>query len=378
MQVELFAHMPVDSVSGIGRYMRELHAHLQERVPVRFVTPIDPPLTRFFSPLHFFPLGLRGHQPGSIVHFTQIMGCAIMLYRPYHPSVATVHDLGFLELPEEWEMLDGVARQMLRLSLAGLKRVDMIVADSEFTHHGIIRHLGIPPERAVTIYPGIDHELFRPISDAREMLVRHYSHLAAIAPAPWLLYVGSELPRKNMSTLLQAIALVRKQIPNIRLIKVGSAGGEHFRRETSRVISELGLEDHIVIFEDVPEAALPLFYGAADAFVTASRLEGFGLPALEAMACGTPVVCSNAGALPEVVGDAGFLVEPHDARGFAEAMVQVWKDGHLRNRLIEIGLQRCRLFAWEQAAAETVGVYHGLRHRATTHSKVEARSGEPR
>jgi len=360
MRVEFVSPYDHSPQTGIGRYIHSLVRHLSESVDVALPQPRFLPLADRLSPLRNLPIGIKEHQAGSIVHFPQIMGCAIMLYRPYHPSVATVHDLGFLELPEEWEILDPVARQMLRLSLAGLKRVDMIVADSEFTHQGIIRHLGIPGERVVTIYPGVNHELFRPISNAREVLIGHYPHLTAIASAPWLLYVGSELPRKNMGTLLQTVALVREEIPDIRLIKVGSAGGEHFRRETLRVLSELGLEDHVVIFEGVPEEALPLFYGAADVFVTASKLEGFGLPALEAMACGAPVVCSDAGALAEVAGVAALLVGPDDARGFADAIAAVVDDANLRDRMVRQGLAQRRNFSWEGTVEETGRVYRQL------------------
>jgi len=360
MRIEFVSPYDHSPQTGIGRYIHTMVRHLSESVAVAIHRPRFLPLVDRLSPLRNLPIGIKDHVPGSIVHFPQIMGCAMMLYRPYHPSVATVHDLGSLELPEEWEVTDAVARQVLRLSLAGLKRVDMIVADSEFTHQGIIRHLGIPGERVVTIYPGIDHELFRPISNAREVLIGYYSHLAVIASVPWLLYVGSELPRKNVGTLLRAVELVREEIPDIRLIKVGSAGGKSFRRETLRAIGELGLEDHVLIFEGVAEEALPLFYGAADVFVTDSKLEGFGLPVLEAMACGAPVVCSDAGALPEVAGEAGLLVPPDDPRGFADAIASVLNDAHMRDRMIRQGLAQCRSFSWQRTVEETGRVYRGL------------------
>ena len=357
MRIEFVSPHDHSPQTGIGRYIHTMVRHLSESVAVAIHRPRFLPLVDRLSPLRNLPIGIKDHVPGSIVHFPQIMGCAMMLYRPYHPSVATVHDLGSLELPEEWEALDPVARQVLRLSVVGLKRVDRIVAVSEFTRQGVIKHLGVSEDRVVTIHSGIDHELFRPISNAREVLIGYYSHLAVIASVPWLLYVGSELPRKNVGTLLRAVELVRDEIPDIRLIKVGSAGGKAFRRETLRVIGELGLEDHVLIFEGVAEEALPLFYGAADVFVTDSKLEGFGLPVLEAMACGTPVVCSNAGALPEVVGEAGRTVPPHDASMLSEALGTVLSDRELRRRMGQEGRKRSQLFTWERAAGETVALY---------------------
>jgi len=378
MRIELLTHGKHTPHTGIGRYVDGLTKHLGELADIDLCQLQYLPLTNSISPLRQLPVGIDNHVPGSIVHLPQIMGCAMMLYRPYHPSVATVHDLGFLELSEEWEMLDPVARQVLRLSLAGLKRVDRIVAVSEFTRQGVIKHLGVSEDRVITIHSGIDHEVFRPIADARQVLIGYYPHLAGIASAPWLLYVGSELPRKNMGTLLQAVALVREEIPDIRLIKVGSAGGEHFRRQTLRAISELGLEDHVLIFEAVDEKALPLFYGAADVFVTASKLEGFGLPVLEAMACGAPVVCSDAGALSELVGKAGRTVPFHDPSMVSEALGTVLSDRELRRRMGQEGRKRSQLFTWEQASGETVAVYHGLPNRETQHSKLRARGREPR
>jgi glycosyltransferase involved in cell wall biosynthesis len=362
MRIELLTHGKHTTRTGIGRYVHEVMKHVGELAEIDLCQLQYPPLSGRVSPLRQLPVGIDNHVPGSIVHFPQIMGCAMMLYLPYHPSVATVHDLGLLELAEEWKMSGVVARQMLRLSLAGLRRVDTIVAVSEFTRQAVIKHLGISGDRVTTIHSGIDHELFRPIANARELLLAVYPHLAAIVSAPWVIYVGSELPRKNINTLLQAVAIVREEVPDLRLLKVGSAGGGHLRRETLRVISELGLDDHVLMFEAVDEEALPLFYGAADLYATASRLEGFGFPTLEAMACGTPVVCSSAGALPEVVGDAGLLVEPGDAQGFADAIASLMRDPHLKERLQEDGLQRCRRFSWAHMAEETVAGYEEMYH----------------
>ncbi len=363
MRVEFVSPYEHNPQTGIGRYLHTMVQHLSGLIDVAIRRPRSLPLANRLSSLRNLPIGIEGHVPGSIVHFPQIMGCAMMLYRPYHPSVATVHDLGFLELPEEREMLDPIARWILRLSLCGLKRVDKIVAVSEFTRQGVIKHLGIPADRVVTIHSGIDHELFRPVPDAREIMIGHYPHLAAIASAPWLLYVGSELPRKNIGTLLQAASLVREEIPDIRLIKVGTAGGERFRWETLRAIGEQELADQVLIFDNVPDQELPLFYSAADLFVTASELEGFGFPVLESMACGTPVVCSSAGALPDVVGDAAVLVEPHNARGFAAAIADGLRPCGIRERLVDTGRRRCQTFSWMRAAEAMLVVYDGVFHR---------------
>jgi len=360
MRVEFVSPYEHNPQTGIGRYLHTMVRYLSGSIDVAIRRPKLLPLADQLSSLRNLSIGIEGHVPGSIVHFPQIMGCAMMLYRPYHPSVATVHDLGFLALPEEWEMLDPIARWILRLSLCGLKRVDKIVAVSEFTRQGVIKHLGIPGDRVVAIHSGIDHELFRPVPDARKILIGHYPHLAAIASAPWLLYVGSELPRKNIATLLRAVALVRDEIPDIRLIKVGTAGGERFRRETSRVVDELRLGDRVLILDHIVDDELPLFYNAASIFVTASKLEGFGFPVLEAMACGTPVVCSNAGALPEIIGDAALLVEPDDAEYCAAVVRSLLGAPGLRGQLAGKGQERCEVLSWQHTVMEILAVYGGF------------------
>lgn len=363
MLVEFVSPYVHNPNSGIGRYVHTLAEHLSESVDVTICRLRNVPLANRFSPLRQLPIGIEGHVPGSIVHFPQIMGCAMMLYRPYHPSVATVHDLGFLELPEEWEMFDPIARRLLRLSLAGLKRVDMIVAVSEFTRQGVIKHLGIPEDRVVTIHSGIDHDLFRPVPSAREILISCYPHLAAIALAPWLLYVGSELPRKNITTLLRAVALVREEIPDIRLIKVGAAGGERFRRDTLRVIDELGLREHILFFEDIAEDKLPLFYSAADVFVTASKLEGFGFPVLEAMACGTPTIVPSTALFVETVENSSQQFDVENPSDLTRAIVSLLADNALQDHLREKGLKNASRYLWSTSARQLLACYQQLTPR---------------
>ena len=123
LRVELVAHNPLQAVSGIGRYVRELYSHLAPLIPVQICTPIDPPLTGHFSFLHHLPLGVHNHHLGSIVHFTQIMGCAQMLWRPARPAVATVHDLGVLVCKEDEVLLNRFDRRILDLQIAGLRRI---------------------------------------------------------------------------------------------------------------------------------------------------------------------------------------------------------------------------------------------------------------
>ena len=357
MQVELVAHNPAHSVSGIGRYVRELHHRLSDRISVRLVTPIDPPLARRFTFLHQFPLGLRGHRPGSIVHFTQIMGCSQMLWHPVHPAVATVHDLGVLVCKEDEALFNRFDRLILDLQLAGLKRMDHFVADSAFTRRCLIEALGIAEQRIHVIHLGVDREHFRPVPEARTRIAERYN-MQSTRHTHDLLYVGNEQPRKNLGMLLSALAKLKSQGHHLRLIKVGKASGERWRKRFLADVRRLHLNEDVVVVDRVPESDLPLFYNAADLYVSSSLLEGFGLPALEAMACGTPVVCSDASSLPEIVGDAAVLIDPRDPNSLAAAIAGVLDSAPLRRRMRERGLTQAARFTWEQSADRLVQVYN--------------------
>jgi len=357
MQVDLVANIPLETVSGIGRYLRELHAHLQDRIPVRVVTPIDPPLTRFLSPLHYFPLGLRGHQPGSIVHFTQIMGCSLMLWRPVRPAVATVHDLGVLVCPEDELLFNRFDRWVLDVQLAGLRRMDHYIVHSERTRNGLISRLGISADCISTVPSSVDTEHFRPIDGARERIGSKYG-IGFDDDVADLLYVGSELPRKNLGTLLEAIALLKTRGQRLRLLKVGGAGGDQWRMRFLDHIEGLGLEDSVEISDVVPEADLPLFYNVADLCVTPTLLEGgFAWLAMEAMACARPVIASSAALVPEEARSVVPVVAPHDPEALANTIQHCMDDKALRQCMGTRGRQIIESYCWESEAQALVQVY---------------------
>jgi len=174
-----------------------------------------------------------------------------------------------------------------------------------------------------------------------------------------IMYLGSEEPRKNLALILNAICRLKKILPGVKLLKVGGSqmGGD--RRSVLALIRELHLEDEVVFTGQVAESDLPRYYNAADLFVFPSFYEGFGLPPLEAMACGCPVVASDATSLPEVVGNAGYLINPRDVEGFATAMAGLLTDmgGSNRDSLVARGLAQAKKFSWDVSARQTMDVY---------------------
>jgi glycosyltransferase involved in cell wall biosynthesis len=215
--------------------------------------------------------------------------------------------------------------------------------------------LGIAPQKITVVYLGIDHERIRPLPVPVTIRERY----GLPESRRYLIYVGSEDPRKNLVTLVRVLAEVRREMPSVELIKIGRA---HFGAERLRLIelaTQLGVREAIHFLDDVPEDDLPLLYNLADVCVMPSLYEGFGFPVLEAMACGTPVVCAKAASLPELAGDSALLVEPGaDATdAFADAVLHILTEPSLHDKLQMDGLDRAASFRWSQTARQVLDVY---------------------
>jgi glycosyltransferase involved in cell wall biosynthesis len=192
---------------------------------------------------------------------------------------------------------------------------------------------------------------FRPASLEACAAVRSQFHL----PDHFILSVGTLEPRKNYATLLHTLFRLQKKGSHLKLVLAGKKGWlfQNFFQQ----LHQLGLQDRVLLLDFVPEEDLPALYSAADLFVFPSLYEGFGLPVLEAMACGTPVVCSNAASLPEVCGKAAWLVDPMDVEGWADAIETILADRARGQEMRGLGFQQAKRFTWEKAAEETLKIY---------------------
>lgn len=354
--VDLVAAGP--GVGGISRYCAELQARLGDRVVFRPSQVTAGPLGRV-PLLRQLPLGLTGRPRGDVVHFGQIVGSGIMLFRRLPPTAVTVHDLGFLVWPPERQTFGPAARLLLRLSFAGLRRAHRLIANSWFTRDTLVHRLHVPPDRIRVTLFGVDHGVFHRRADARRALEERWG-LGGWNKWRTLVAVGSELPRKNVPGLLRTVAAFRDLGEPVRLVKVGAAGGRDHRRSTLAAIAALRLEDRVRLVDQADDGDLALLYNAADTYVCASHLEGFSLPTLEALACGTPVVVSAAGALPELVADAGVVVRDQDAAAWVAAIDRVLRDAAFAAQLRDAGAQRARHYDWGHTAAQTLDVYRDL------------------
>jgi glycosyltransferase involved in cell wall biosynthesis len=248
------------------------------------------------------------------------------------PGVVTIHDLGHRShrasySQSAWLYLELTTRLMAR-------RAARLIAVSETTARDLERMYGVARERIAVIYSGID-EGMQPQSPAAVSALRARYAL----PERYFLYVGRSHPRKNLRLLRQAFVSAQAHGLNALLVLAGPG----HTGETA---------DGVRILDYVPESDLPALYSGAIALVLPSRFEGFGFPVLEAMRCGTPVIASTAGALPEIVADAGLLVDPNDWAAWTDALLQMGDDSQLRERMINAGLTRSAGFTWTTTATK--------------------------
>ncbi len=261
--------------------------------------------------------------------------------------VVSIHDLTLILFPE-WH-----PAKRLRHMRAGLRAsaeaADRIIAVSRATKDDIVKHLAVDPERVAVVPEGVDSSC-RPLPRAEVE--------AALAPlglayGAYLLFLGTLEPRKNIGRLLDAVMQVGADVGPLVLAGADGWGNDELRPR----IADLTRQGRVRALGYVPETLRPPLLGGARAFLYPSLYEGFGLPPLEAMACGTPVVTSAVSSLPEVVGDAALLIDPLDVDGLAGAIRRLWADDVLRSDLRARGLARAREFSWERTARLTLEAY---------------------
>ncbi len=264
------------------------------------------------------------------------------------PQVFTLHDLSLIKCremhPRERVWFSDLFFQRR------IKHADHIITVSEYVRSEIIEELRIPAHAVTTIHEAAD-PLFYPRDRESVEAMRASMNL----PKDYLLFVGTLEPRKNLSMLIEALAACKHDVP---LVLTGWKGwGE---KEWQEKAKRIGLGNRIHFTGYVDEESLARLYSGALSLVYPSLYEGFGLPLLEAMACGTPVICSNAASLPEVAGDAALLINPHNAEALTHAIDCVCEDDMLRTRMKERGLERAAHFSWEKTARQTLEVFRGV------------------
>jgi glycosyltransferase involved in cell wall biosynthesis len=353
--------------TGVGYYTEHLLQHLAREVEqtgdeivVVSNKPIDTqaPLPRHVRVHdgHRFPIrigwmqfraaaALESLQP-DVAHFTNGM----IPWSPPSATIVTVHDMSLRLYPR----CHPIRRLLLNRPLmhVAIRQASSIVTVSESARRDLLRFHGIPADRVSVVHEAAS-PAFRPIND-RDRLEDVRARYGL--PQRFILYVGTIEPRKNLTRLMTAFAAARRAGIPQHLVCVGPYGWSS--NALSGHITKLGIEQAVHFTGYLPFEHLPAIYNLGDFFVFPSLYEGFGLPVVEAMASGLPVLTSNSSSLGEIAGDAAVTIDPTDTDALIAAMRQLATDGELRRQLSERGLQRARSFSWTQTAREMLAVYH--------------------
>jgi glycosyltransferase involved in cell wall biosynthesis len=351
-EITLFRDHPSEGWHSMERYADGLELGLREIDPplkIRTLTPPNPfrgPRGLLFSRMFRYPLWAR-RQQGQANHVLDHSYGHLLFGLDHQQTVVTIHDLAPLHFPGARLGLSGL---LWRLGLRGARRAARLLADSEFTRRAVIERFDVAAERITTV-PLAHHPRFRPLPERERIPWR-----ARFNPggAPLLLHAGSLEPRKNFETLLRALALLGGLRPLLL-----QAGGAPSPAQLAQCEAS-GLAGQVRFLGSVSDETLTALYNLADVFVFPSLYEGFGLPPLEAMACGAPVAAADAASLPEVVGGAGILLPPEDPAAFADAIAAILGNPTLAEDLRQKGFAQAAKFSWQETARQTARVYREL------------------
>jgi glycosyltransferase involved in cell wall biosynthesis len=363
MRVGIDARLVYYSQAGIGQYILHLvdglaridreneYVLLQSRKDdttileqpnfrrISLWTPSHHRLERYSMNVELMRLGL------DVLHSPDF----IPPHRPSCKSVITVHDLAFLLYPHF--LTKESARYYGHIDQA-VRWTDHIISVSESTKRDTMQHLGVPEDKITVVYEAAN-PIFRQID--REEARAHVRDRHGV-DGPFVLFVSTIEPRKNVPTLLRAIWQLHECYKeDVRLVLAGGKGW--LFEDAFALVDELKLDGRVHFLGRVSSEDLLHLYNAAEMLAHPAFYEGFGLPPLEAMACGLPVIVSNVASLPEVVGDAGLLIDPHDVDELTVGMWRVLNDGELREDLHAKGLRQADRFSWDRAARETLAIY---------------------
>jgi glycosyltransferase involved in cell wall biosynthesis len=369
----------VNQGAGIGRYTRELvnalasedeenafeytlfSAKIPKKIPVENPLPTGTNISVRLAPINerwLYRLWYKLNIPIPIQVFTgslDLFHSTDFVLPPVQqeiPTLLTIHDLSFIHYPETFT--SQLRNYLNKVVPRSVSRATHILADSKATKHDIAAIWGVAPDKITVLYSGVSPH-FQPTNDQKsvEELRARYN----LGTKPYLLCVGTVQPRKNYQMLIRAFYEVAQQFPHNLII----AGGKGWLYDQILAeIEEQDLNDRVRFIGFVDEHHLPALYSEASLFLFPSVYEGFGLPLLEAMACGVSVVSSNASSLPEVVGDAGMILPPNDTARWTETMIKLLGDSKPRTALIAKGFLQARKFSWNEAAQKLQQIYRHL------------------
>lgn len=298
-------------------------------------------LLRIFWEQLVWPLQARRHGV-DLLHSMAF----IVPFLSRQTAVVTIYDLSFMHFPDRFPA--GQRHYLTAMTRHACRRAARIITISQSSRQDVHHFFGVPLNRISVVPPGVD-EVYRPLPETAVAAFRRKKGVGR-----FILHVGTLQPRKNIPVLLNAFANLPPS--DLKLVLVGGKGWLY--EEIFTQVKKLNIEERVLFTGYVPDAELPLWYNAAEMLVFPSLYEGFGMPVVEAMACGTPVIAAKASSIPEAAGEAGLLFSPQSAAELTERITAVQQEPELRAKLITWGLQHAKTFSWDRAGRETAVVYH--------------------
>ncbi len=340
---------------GIYRYVSEIFVRLKKFGLIANEIPKPRIRNSFLDLLYMlliYPAQYFLEKKSGIAHIASHTFSLLLLNPVFigKKTIVTVYDI--------YPYLNGKGlplhkRLLSELNMLGLKRADKIIAISEFTKSELIRHLGLAGEKIAVVCPAVDHSRFRRLEVPSSFRKKY----GLTGKDKIILYVGSEEPRQNLRVLVKALSLLKESGEDFTFVKIGVPGWPRGRDALQDLLIKHSIGERTKLIDYAEDDELPLFYNAASVLVYPCEYAGFGLPPLEAMACGCPVIASKSSSIPEVVGNAGIMLDARDAAGFFKGIRSILTDPSARRKYSRLGRARAATFKWETAAEKTASLY---------------------
>lgn len=351
MEIDYINGLKTDKIFGMSKYQNEIHSRLDNIKLNRIEYPDISKVTGINRIVEYFgyPFIVKKKVvDNNIKHVTRQDLAFILELTDLKKTIVTCHDI----IPIAYY---NTQNPIWKLSAKGLRKAEKIITVSRFSKNDISRYIKYPEEKIEIIPPAVDHNLY--YQNRNRKILEKYG---IGEDEKVILYVGAEEPRKNVQFLINSFSKLKNRIPHVKLLKVGTPNYLRVREKLLKQIESLNLQKDVIFTGYVSESELAEIYNAVDLFVFPSLYEGFGMPPLEAMACGTPVITSNTSSLPEVVGDAAITVDPYDVNKLTEEMYEVLINDGLKEEIVRKGLKRSKIFSWDDSAKKTLKVYKEL------------------
>ncbi len=368
LKIDLITRDYNGEINGLSRYDRALYEGLSVRNDLQIaIRPVQAPRSRILDGvrratgldlatfLSVYPAMLPDCH-GTLRHITTNSHTTALLCAASRPTIVTVHDI--IHYTHRYDQRLSTYQHSVQqladtLSLYNLRYATMVIASSNDTKQQLVSQLNLPANQIIVIPLGVDTNRFFP----QVVPASFYERYRLDTSTPYVLHISSEEPRKNIETLLRAWVLVQREYPNAMLLKVGRCLYPTERVRLLALISELGISASVRFIDAVPDEDLPLFYNAARVFAFPSLAEGFGFPVLEALACCTAVVCSDAPALTEIVEGVALQHTAADDQALASAIKTLLGNISFCDRMSQAGLHRAADFSWSRTMDRTYDLY---------------------